>query len=578
MDSTVRLYDRGFQLNQTLVGHQSEILAIAFSRDGSMVATTSKDRTVRLWNATNGRPVAILAGAEEGARALAFTPNGQRIIAGTPGGQMMVWDVPTAGGTLLRWSALGPADLSRDGKTLVLRGSWIDTAKPGIPKFGVLTLDARTGDVGARWESPGSSCMALSPGKKRIAIGGGKGRLELVDTHTGSNRIDLEGHTDQVESVVYSDDGQQVVSGGLDGTVRFWNTNSGRSIQVIQLSGPVGKVEFSPDGLTVAATSARPDGVGVQIWNAANRRMVREFRCPEGASTFYTLAFSPDGKRLATSNCAMDSRIRIWDIQSGRLASELEGHGRGQHAHGLAFSPDGRMIASEGTDLTMRIWDLATYRLLLTQPGLGGRSHLFRFTPDGKRIIGHSQAGFARVWSNESGHPAAGEELAERLHREHVLWSDVRHRLQVDASLPAHARAEALTLLRDRPDSARDLNEIVHQPLISPDHPASFYRLALRRAEDQSRLMPRDTMVRDTLALARYRTGNYARVMQELDDEAPGPDTWTIIALTHFRLGRHDKARESLARAREMQNIGVAAYRNPLIAEAEKLISIKRPQ
>ena len=582
VDNTVRLYDRSFQLSRTLMGHQSEVLAIAFPRDGSMVATASKDRTVRLWNATNGRPVATLAGAEEGARALAFTPDGQRIIAGTPGGQMMVWDVPTAGGTLLRWSALGPADLSRDGKTLVLRGSWIDTAKSETPKFGVLTLDARTGDVAARWEWSGrrTNCMALSPDKRRIAICDGVGGLELVDTHTGSNRIDLEGHTDQVESVVYSDDGQQVVSGGLDGTVRFWNVSSGRPIQVIQLSGPVGKVEFSPDGFTLATTSARPDGVGVQIWNATDRRIVRELRCPEGASTFYTVAFSADSKRLATSNCAVDSKVRIWDIQSGGLAGELEGHGRAQYAHGLAFSPDGRMIASEGTDLTLRVWDLATFRLLLTQPGLGGRSrsHLLRFTPDGTRIIGHSQAGFARVWSNESGHPAAGEELAERLRREHVLWSDVRHRLQMDASLAAHARAEALALLRDRPDSARDLNEIVHQPLISPSHPASFYRLALRRAEDQRRLMPRDTMVRDTVALARYRTGNYARVIQELDDTVPGPDTWTIIALTHFRLGRHDKARESLVRAREMQKIGVAAYRNPLIAEAEKLISSKGPQ
>ncbi|MEJ7638654.1 MAG: hypothetical protein WKF75_11925 [Singulisphaera sp.] len=92
----------------------------------------------------------------------------------------------------------------------------------------------------------------------------------------------------------------------------------------------------------------------IRVWDAATGRELHGFRGHNG-HTVWSVAFSPDGERLASAGG--DGAVTIWDVAAGREALTLRGHAGA--VYGVAFSPDGRRLASAGRDRTIRIWDAA---------------------------------------------------------------------------------------------------------------------------------------------------------------------------------------------------------------------------
>ncbi|KAH8108507.1 hypothetical protein DFH11DRAFT_1516610, partial [Phellopilus nigrolimitatus] len=169
-----------------------------------------------------------------------------------------------------------------------------------------------------------------------------------------------------VNSVAFSPDGQHIVSGSHNRTVRIWDAKSGQ--QLHELSGHssfVTSVAYSPDGQCIVSGSYDKT---VRIWDAK------------------AVAYSPDGQCIVSR--LSDKTVRIWDVKSGQQLHELSGHS--DNVSSVAYSPDGQQIVSGSSDKTVRIWDAKSGQQLHELSGHSGWVNSVAYSPDGQQIVSGS--------------------------------------------------------------------------------------------------------------------------------------------------------------------------------------------
>jgi WD40 repeat protein/serine/threonine protein kinase len=224
--------------------------------------------------------------------------------------------------------------------------------------------------------------VAFSPDGSLIACGSTQALVIVLDVVTGRKVHTLRGHDSGVPAVAYSRDGRNIASASHDGTVKLWDALTGREIRSFggRRDGYVWRsVAFSPDGSRIAAGK----DFEIQVWDVTTGQESLTIR-----AVGRSLAFSPDGRGLVGTQLATGAdnprvKVTIWNAATGQELLAMPGGGSA-----VAITPDGQRIASGGFDGTVKIWDAATGRETHSLRGQPDGAQQLAFSPDGQRLAG----------------------------------------------------------------------------------------------------------------------------------------------------------------------------------------------
>jgi WD40 repeat protein len=407
-DNTVRLWDveTTSPIGDPLTGHTSSVLSVAFSPDGSLLASGSRDTTIRLWSLARSSAGDIsavqpltdpLTAHTDRVASVAFSPDGSILASGSWDNSLVLWNTrtweqmgnPLKGHTnLVRGIAFSPdgqvlaSGASDDiailwdiqgrqslGRAIARHGSEIVSiaSSPNGSLLAMGTADSAVLLLDISGSEPVSHTLsghtegwvndvAFSPDGRTLASAGDDDRIILWDVSTRQQRGEpIVGHTDDVLCIVFSPDGSTLASGSADTSVILWDAETGKALGLALQSHTdwVTDVEFSPDGSTLASCGWDET---VVLWDVASRQRLGD---PLTLHTqeVYDVAFSPDGGTMASASG--DASIILWDLRSGTpVGNALTGHTNSVMK--VSFHPGGEILASAGEDTNVILWHLPT--------------------------------------------------------------------------------------------------------------------------------------------------------------------------------------------------------------------------
>jgi WD40 repeat protein len=374
----------------TLAGHVGGVSSCVFSADGSIIVSSSRDKTLKLWDTRTGKEKRTLIGHSSWIRTCAFSPVTNIFASGSLDNTLKLWDVNSEKELV---TFLGHSDsveacaFSPDGN-LIVTGSGDKTLKLWHIKSGkeIRTLIGHSDSIEA---------CAFSPFGNTIVSGSNDKTIKLWDVQSGTLLHTFIGHTNDVHACVFSPDGKLIGSASIDGTVRLWDLNTNRLQNT--LTGHTGSVRacaFSPDGNNIISGS---HDYTVKLWDVRSGAELRTYKGHSNAVRSCT--FSPDGKTFISGS--KDGTIKIWDLSISETFQPQSGHSKEINA--CAFSPDGTLIVSASDDKTLKLWDAFTGKELSTLTGHAGWVNTCAFFPDGSRIISGSWDKTLKIWDVQSG-------------------------------------------------------------------------------------------------------------------------------------------------------------------------------
>ncbi|KAI1963922.1 U3 snoRNP protein [Ophidiomyces ophidiicola] len=403
-----------FVLYRDLAGHFDVIQSIRWSGDSRFFLTGSKDLTARIWSLDpeDGFEPTTLAGHREGVVDAWFTDDQESIYTISRDGALFQWKFgenpgSTAEDTNTRWRITKKDYFMQQNAKL--------TCSAFHPKSNLLVVGFSNG-IFALYELPEFNQLHLlsisqsnidfvtvNDSGEWLAFGSSKlGQLLVWEWQSESYILKQQGHLDSMNSLVYSPDGQKIITAADDGKIKVWDIGSAFCIVTFtEHTAAVTACEFTKRGNVLFTASL--DG-SIRAWDLIRYRNFKTFTAPS-RQQFSSLAVDPSGEVVCAGS--LDSfDIHVWSVQTGQLLDRLAGH-EGP-VSSLAFAADGSHLVSGSWDRTVRLWNI--FARSQTSEPLQLQSDLLcvAFRPDGQQVAASTLDGQLTFWSVKDAVQTAG--------------------------------------------------------------------------------------------------------------------------------------------------------------------------
>jgi WD40 repeat protein len=298
-------------LLQTLEGHTKEVTSLDFSSDGTLLASASDDKTIRVWQMPTGnlmRNLEMVKELETDIQDIRFLPKSSQLACATQT-QLAIWNTATG--------------LKQ--KTLKIHSSIFNSLENvAFNSDGTLAAISISNGSTQIWNVSDWSLLHTVKNKAFMVMGG---------------------------SLAFSPDGQILATSSLNASkVWLWQVSDGSPLHILDgESGFITSVAISPDSSMLAVAS---EDNRVRLWRISDGTL--QFMVQGHQQQVRSVAFSPNGAALASGSD--DRTIKLWRTSDYTLLTTLEGHTGGLNC--LAFSPDSVVIASGSDDKTVKLWQL----------------------------------------------------------------------------------------------------------------------------------------------------------------------------------------------------------------------------